>query len=151
MKRYKIKVESPYPDGEYYKAYEDPNGEWVKFEDVKKFILKLTDTGDWHSAKDDPVEHEECTIVLISGQHHPAMMINGNWVKPEGYMYDFDFDKSDIILWKYNNQLKRTMDKDTRCNCAEKAFPEYTYDKFGQRIGNPTIRWVCPVHGYKKL
>jgi len=81
---------------------EHPRGEWVKFEDVKKLVIKLTQNKTWNDPSIKPIEHEECFIMLSDGQIKPALMIDGEWVKLAGYPYDFDFNKSDVIKWQYD-------------------------------------------------
>jgi hypothetical protein len=86
----------------YAKMYVAENGEWVKFEDVKKLIIKLTQDGSWNDPSIEPIEKSECFIMLSDGQIHPALMVNNNWVKPAGYPYDFNFNQADVIKWRYN-------------------------------------------------
>ena len=80
---------------------EDEYGKWVKFEDVKKLIIKLTQDETWNNTNIDPIEGEECSIMLIDSKIKPAKMINGEWTKLPGYPFSFDFNKSDVIKWKY--------------------------------------------------
>jgi len=83
---------------------EDPTGGWVQFEDVKNLIIKLTQGTEWNSTSLNPIEREECLIMLVDGEIKPALMLDGVWTKLTGYMYDFDFNKSDVIKWRYNQE-----------------------------------------------
>ena len=80
---------------------ENPHGEWVRFEDVKKLVIKLTQGKEWNSTNIEPIEGEECLIMLLDGMIKPALMSRGKWIKPTGYLHPFDVKRSDIIKWRY--------------------------------------------------
>lgn len=80
----------------------DMDGEWVRFEDVKKLVIKLTQDNAWNDPSINPIEKLECFIMLADGKIHPALMRDNNWVKLVGYRCDFNFSKSDVIKWRYN-------------------------------------------------
>ena len=80
---------------------ENSHGEWVRFKDVKKLIIKLTQGKVWNDVSIKPIEKEECFIMLLDGETKPALMLDGTWTKLSGYPYPFDFNKSDVIKWRY--------------------------------------------------
>ena len=81
---------------------ENPRGEWIKFEDLKKLIIKLTQGREWNDMSIKPIKGKECFIMLLDGEIKPAVMSNETWVKPTGYLHPFDVDKSDVIKWRYD-------------------------------------------------
>lgn len=81
-------------------------GKWVKFEDVKMLVIKLTQDRTWNDPSIQPIEREDCFVMLLDGEIKPAQMIDGEWVKLVGYPYDFEFDKSDVIKWRYDLRHK---------------------------------------------
>ena len=99
MKRYDFEQEI---DGSC--IVEDPYGEWVKYTDIEKMVIKLTQDKAWNSPTLKPVEGEECHIMLIDGQTKPAFMSDGKWVKLAGYPYNFDFNQADVIKWRYSDE-----------------------------------------------
>lgn len=99
MKRYKIAHR--FNDG--LGVDEDPNGEWVQYEDVAKILVKLTQGQTWNSPNLKPIKGAECLIVLLDGRTKPAMMIDGEWIKLAGYIYDFNFKQSEVIKWRYDD------------------------------------------------
>ena len=97
MKRYDF---ISYRDGSRIEERDD--GEYVKYEDIKKLVIKATQGTEWNGPSMEPIEREECIIMLITGEIKPAMIIDGVWIKLAGYPYDFNFDKSDVIKWRYD-------------------------------------------------
>lgn len=82
---------------------ENPNGEWVEYKDVEKLVVKLTQGTIWNSSTSIPIIGKDCIVTLITGEKHPAIMGKAGWTKPIGYMYDFN--KQDIVKWKYDETI----------------------------------------------
>ena len=100
MKRFDLTSDDTCHSGCRIDAFDD--GKWVKFEEVKKLVIKLTQDRTWNDPSIVPIEAEGCFIMLSDGEIKPALMVDGEWIKLTGYPYDFDFNKSDVIKWRYD-------------------------------------------------
>ena len=79
------------------------DGEWVRYKDVAKLVVRLTQGNEWNSLTLTPVTGKDCIVMLITGEKHPAEMGKDGWKKLAGYMYDFN--KQDIIKWRYDETI----------------------------------------------
>jgi len=86
---------------------EEESGDYVLYSDVEKLIVKLTQGEHWNSPSLTPLTGNECSIRLIDGREFPALWTDAGWVKPMGYVPDFDFEFKDVIIWRYNEGPKR--------------------------------------------
>lgn len=103
MKRYEIT--NDYGCGYGVTPEEKTDGEWVKYEDVEKIIVKLTQLKDeWNSTSLVPINRSELKVVLSNGDHRLAGYNNNSWYKLAGDPQD-NFTGDDIIKWSYYGYL----------------------------------------------
>ena len=172
MKRYK-RVEFC---GVQYNMQADPNGGWVRYEDVEfSEISRITEIYEERirELKDrmqgEPLYHGDdgCDRVFIDGS--PAFVTPGGQIysveRPECNC-DFEVQrriKSDIQNWwvcpahgyKQKINILQPGIKMPECNCKEMTKHKPASLSRGNLFGDSLLPqnpdyWICPAHGYKK-
>ncbi len=113
-------------DNCYISKFEDPNGKWVKYEDVK------------HYNRFHELEGAYSTIETLRGEI--------NKLKDEKLSALQDAGSYKTINEELQNRIKRIQngtEKSVECNCVDNA--KITYPKMFM-----SKWWVCLVYGYKK-
>ncbi len=85
------------------REYVSPQGKWVRYSDVEKLIIKLTQSDEWNSPSIIPLDDPgyEFEVMDIKGEKHPAAYNYKSFVKLAGYPYEFP-NQHDIIKWRYD-------------------------------------------------
>jgi len=128
MKRYKQRVIFPIAatmiDECEIESYRHDNGEWVKWEDVRKADCVCKDHRSWPAGC-----FWNCSL-------------HGKCV---------NVDTLDLPSGKISVQ-KITETESIECNCAEKSQNLQIKISDGTIPNHPRFKsWICPAHGYKKL